>query len=124
MNFYHQNADDYFIINSVNSDTGNKYHADKDEIQKLRKASDKLCLEYGLTVVVPTKKAVKPMSAAEYRSADKCQSWKVALAIAIDARSVCFGNTANSHGELSGMVGEEEVTAVGSKGLQCLDGSG
>ena len=74
----------HFIINSVNSDTGNKYHADKDEIQKLRDASDKLCLEYGLTVVVPTEKAVKPMSAAEYRSADKCQSWKVALAIAID----------------------------------------
>ena len=74
----------HFIINSVNSDTGNKYHADKDEIQKLRDASDKLCLEYGLSVLVPTKKAVKPMSAAEYRSADKCQSWKVALAIAID----------------------------------------
>ena len=74
----------HFIINSVNSDTGNKYHAGKDEIQKLRDASDQLCLEYGLTVVVPTEKAVKPMSAAEYRSADKCQSWKVALAIAID----------------------------------------
>ena len=74
----------HFIINSVSSDTGNKYHADKDEIQKLRNASDQLCLEYGLTVVVPTEKAVKPMSAAEYRSADKCQSWKVALAIAID----------------------------------------
>ena len=74
----------HFIINSVNSDTGNKYHADKDEIQKLRNASDKLCLEYGLSVVVPVRRDVKPMSAAEYRSADKCQSWKVALAIAID----------------------------------------
>ena len=74
----------HFIINSVNSDTGNKYHADKDEIQKLRDASDRLCLEYGLTVVVPVRREVKPMSAAEYRSADKCQSWKVALAIAID----------------------------------------
>ena len=74
----------HFIINSVNSGTGNKYHADKDEIQKLRDASDKLCLEYGLTVVVPVRREVKPMSAAEYRSADKCQSWKVALAIAID----------------------------------------
>ena len=74
----------HFIINSVNSDTGNKYHADKDEIQKLRDASDKLCLEYGLTVIAPVRREVKPMSAAEYRSADKCQSWKVALAIAID----------------------------------------
>ena len=74
----------HFIINSVNSDTGNKYHADKDEIQKLRDASDKLCLEYGLTVVVPVRREVKPMSTAEYRSADKCQSWKVTLAIAID----------------------------------------
>ena len=64
----------HFIINSVNSDTGNKYHADKDEIQKLRDASDN----------VPVRREVKPMSAAEYRSADKCQSWKVSLAIAID----------------------------------------
>ena len=74
----------HFIINSVNSDTGNKYHANKDAIQKLRDASDKLCLEYGLSVVVPVRREVKPMSAAEYRSADKCQSWKVALTIAID----------------------------------------
>ncbi len=74
----------HLIINSVNSETGNKYHADKDEIQKLRNASDKLCLEYGLTVIVPVRREIKPMSAAEYRSADKCQSWKVALAIAID----------------------------------------
>ena len=57
----------HFIINSVNSDTGNKYHADKDEIQKLRNASDKLCLEYGLTVVEPVHREVKPMSAAEYQ---------------------------------------------------------
>lgn len=61
-----------------------KYHPDKNEIQRLRDYSDKLCKEYGLSVVVPKPQKVKQMSTREYRSADKGQSWKLQLAIAID----------------------------------------
>ena len=74
----------HFVVNSVNAETGLKFHSDNNEIQRLRDASDRLCLEYGLSVVVPKSKKVKGMSTAEYHTAEKGQSWKLDLAIAID----------------------------------------
>ena len=44
------------------------------------------------------------------------------LAVAVDTGSVCFCDTAEAHGELGGVVGEQEVTAIGSKGFQGFDG--
>lgn len=74
----------HFILNSVSAETGLKYHPDKNEIQRLRDYSDNLCRKYGLSVVIPKQPKVKQMSAREYRSADKGQSWKLQLAIAVD----------------------------------------
>lgn len=75
----------HFVINSVNAETGKKYHPDNNEIQRLRNASDELCLKYGLSIITnPSKNPVKQMSPREYRAAIKCESWKVILAIAID----------------------------------------
>lgn len=71
----------HFIVNSVNAETGLKYHPNKNEIQRLRDYSDKICREYGLSVVIPKPQKVKQMSAREYRSADKGQSWKLQLAL-------------------------------------------
>lgn len=74
----------HFVINSVNADNGYKYHSDNKEIQRLRDSSDKLCLEYGLSVIKSAPSKAKGMSAREYRSADKGQSWKLDLAMVID----------------------------------------
>ena len=74
----------HFVVNSVNAETGYKLHSDNHEIQRLREASDKLCIEYGLTVVIPKSKKVKGMSTAEYHIAEKGHSWKLDLAMAID----------------------------------------
>ena len=74
----------HFVVNSVNAETGLKFHSDNHEIQRLRDASDKLCIEYGFSVVVPKSKKVKGMSTAEYHVAEKGQSWKLDLAMAID----------------------------------------
>lgn len=74
----------HFVVNSVNAETGYKFHSDNNEIQRLRDASDKLCIEYGLSVVIPKSKKVKGMSTAEYHIAEKGQSWKLDLAMAID----------------------------------------
>ena len=74
----------HFVVNSVNAETGYKFHSDNNEIQRLRDASDKLCIEYGLSVVIPKSKKVKGMSTAEYHAAEKGQSWKLDLAMAID----------------------------------------
>ena len=74
----------HLIINSVSAEDGRKYHSDKDNIQRIRMASDELCMQYGLSVVKPKQKRTPGMSAAEYRSADRGESWKLRLAIAID----------------------------------------
>ena len=74
----------HFVVNSVNAETGLKFHSNNHEIQRLRDASDRLCIEYGFSVVVPKSKKVKGMSTAEYHVAEKGQSWKLDLAMAID----------------------------------------
>ena len=74
----------HMVINSVNAESGYKYHSDNKEIQRLRDSSDKLCLKYGLSVIESAPSKTKGMSSREYRSADKGQSWKLDLAMAID----------------------------------------
>ena len=74
----------HMVINSVNAESGYKYHSDNKEIQRLRDSSDKLCLEYGLSVIESAPSKTKGMSAREYRAADKGQSWKLDLTMAID----------------------------------------
>ena len=75
----------HFVINSVGLENGKKFHADKDFLANLRQRSDELCLEYGLSVIKRQKeKQPQKMSAREYRSADKGQSWKLQLAIQIN----------------------------------------
>ena len=74
----------HLVINSVNAESGYKYHSDNKEIQRLRDSSDKLCLKYGLSVIESAPSKTKGMSSREYRSADKGQSWKLGLAMAID----------------------------------------
>lgn len=74
----------HFIINSVSADTGKKYHSNLESLQQLRAASDQLCLAYGLSVIQPKQRKTPGMSAREYRSADKGQSWKLQMAITIE----------------------------------------
>lgn len=74
----------HFIINSVNADTGKKYHSNLESLLQLREVSDQLCLAYGLSVIQPKHRKTPGMSAREYRSADKGQSWKLQMAITIE----------------------------------------
>ena len=76
----------HFIINSVSYETGLKFHQPASAIQELRQVSDNLCMEYGLSICQPNpdRKQVKGMSAAEYHSAAKGESWKMQLINTID----------------------------------------
>ena len=75
----------HFIINSVNQETGKKYHSNLESLNALRAASDKLCKQYGLSVVRPKqKKKEHRMNDREYRAYDKGDSWKMDLEICID----------------------------------------
>lgn len=74
----------HFVINSVSFETGKKYHSDPQSIQALWDASDKLCVQYGLSVITQRKKKEHKMSDREYRAYDRGNSWKMVLEIAID----------------------------------------
>ncbi|MBQ5318114.1 MAG: relaxase/mobilization nuclease domain-containing protein [Oscillospiraceae bacterium] len=71
----------HFVMNSVNAESGRKFHISESEVEMLMQKSDALCLEYGLSVLkpkAPTERA-KPMNDREYRSAEKGESWKIRL---------------------------------------------
>lgn len=69
----------HFVVNSVSFENGKKYHSDKNNIQRLRDASDELCRKYGLSVIDQPQKGLEKMGAREYRAAEKKQSWKINL---------------------------------------------
>lgn len=118
----------HLIINSVSAEDGRKYHSDKDNIQQIRMASDELCMQYGLSVVTPEQKRTPGMSAAEYRSADRGESWKLRLAIAIDDAMAVARSRAHFI-ELMEMEGyrvrwekdRKYITYTTPEGKQCRD---
>ena len=118
----------HLVINSVNAENGYKYHSDNNEIQRLRDSSDKLCLEYGLSVIESAPSKVKGMSAREYRSADKGQSWKLDLAMAID-ETMCYAVSREHFIRLMGMEGykvnwsdtRKNITYTCPNGMKCRD---
>jgi len=71
----------HFIMNSVNAESGKKFHITEREIEMLMQASDKICREYDLSILnpKPSSERVKSMSDREYRSAEKGESWKIRL---------------------------------------------
>lgn len=118
----------HMVINSVNADNGYKYHSDNNEIQRLRDSSDKLCLEYGLSVIETAPSKTKGMSAREYRSADKGQSWKLNLAMAID-RVMCYAVSREHFIRLMELEGyqvnwsdtRKYITYTCPNGMKCRD---
>lgn len=118
----------HFVINSVNAENSYKYHSDNKEIQQLRDSSDKLCLEYGLSVIKSAPSKTKGMSSREYRSADKGQSWKLDLAMAID-EAMCYAVSREHFIRLMEMEGyqvnwidtRKYITYTCPNGMKCRD---
>ena len=71
----------HFVVNSVNYETGTKFHISKTQIESMMALSDEIVGRHGFSVLPPPhKQAEAPMSDREYRSADRGQSWKLQLA--------------------------------------------
>ena len=118
----------HFVINSVNAESGYKYHSDNKEIQRLRDSSDKLCLEYGLSVIETVPPKTKGMSSREYRAADKGQSWKLDLAMVID-EAMCYAVSKEHFIQLMELEGyqvkwsdtRKYITYTCPNGMKCRD---
>lgn len=79
----HTDADhihSHFIVNAVRPDDGKMLRQGPTTLQRLRELSDELCMRYGYSVL-PSQRQKKTdgLSAREYRSAVKGQSWKFRL---------------------------------------------
>lgn len=75
----------HFVLNSVNADTGKKFHISQREIEMLMEKSDEICKEYGLSILDSGKsKVMKGISNNEKYVLNNNESWKLELAITID----------------------------------------
>ncbi len=73
----------HLIINSVNFENGKKFNQSKNDMQKVKDNSDRLCAEVGLRII--EKKEYQGIyNKNEYQVALKGESWKMKLANAID----------------------------------------
>ena len=73
----------HFAINSVNYETGLRWHISKHDLQRLKDYSDELCEKYNLSVVPKYEKRnrwenrlSRHLSSGEYRARQEGRSWK------------------------------------------------
>ena len=72
----------HIIFNAVSFVDYNKYHSNRYTYRNIRKISDRICEEYGLSVIPPNEN--KGKSYVEYAAARKGTSWKAQLKADID----------------------------------------
>lgn len=75
----------HFVINSVNMNTGLKWHMgiNKMDLQPIKDFSDRLCKEYGLKTITEVKIEKGAMSDGEFRRKMQSQSWKYEMYLAV-----------------------------------------
>ena len=75
------NLHTHFILNTVNSETGEKWRLSKEELLELKDYSDELCRKYDLTVTHGKKGAY--INRGEYRTKNEGKSWKYETYLAV-----------------------------------------
>ena len=118
----------HFIVNSVNLETGKKLHQSAQAIQEIRMVSDNLCMEYELSICKPKEHKTKAMSAGEYHSAKRGNSWKFKLMNTID-ECMSYATTKEMFLELMESEGykvkwtdtRKNITYTTPQGSKCRD---
>ena len=76
----------HFVVSAYDFETGTKLHNNKFYLADLRKRSDEICQAHGLSTLKeydPHKKSQR-LGPKEYRAAERGNSWKMELRVAID----------------------------------------
>ena len=76
----------HFVVSAYDLETGMKIHNNKFYLSDLRKRSDEICQAHGLSTLKeydPRKKSQR-LGPKEYRAAERGNSWKMELRVAID----------------------------------------
>lgn len=117
----------HLIINSVNFENGKKFNQSKDDMQKVKDYSDRLCTEAGLRIT--EKKEYQGIyNKNEYQVALKGKSWKMKLANAIDYsleksknKSEFFKNLNKLGYQVLWTQNRKYITYTTPEGLKCRD---
>lgn len=77
----------HLVVNSVHPDTGKKLHFTPRTLEQMRKVSDQICMEHGLSTLKPYRQEHRSrgLSAGEYRAAIRGESWKFRLITTVEA---------------------------------------
>ena len=88
-----QRVHNHYIVNSVSFEDGRKIHFTPNTLQELRKISDSICAEHGLSVLSPSERTYgKGIGTREYRATMKGDGWKFQLINDIDAAMTQAGD--------------------------------
>lgn len=81
-----QRVHNHFIVNSVSFEDGRKIHFTPNTLQELRKISDDICRDHGLSVLPPSERRNgQGIGTREYRATMRGEGWKFQLINDIDA---------------------------------------
>lgn len=89
----------HIVLNTVNFNTGLKFHQSKQDLQRIKDFSNQICKEYGLTVT-EQKTKIYDIKINEYKARIKGISWKEQLAKDIDT---VIGKSRNKYDFFRGM---------------------
>lgn len=88
-----QRVHNHFIVNSVSFKDGRKIHFTPNTLQELRKISDSICAEHGLSVLPPSERTHgKGIGTREYRATMRGEGWKFQLINDIDTAMTQAGD--------------------------------
>ena len=75
-----QRVHNHFIVNSVSFEDGRKIHFTPNTLQELRKISDDICRDHGLSVLPPSERRNgQGIGTREYRATMRGEGWKFGL---------------------------------------------
>ena len=88
-----QRVHNHFIVNSVSFEDGRKIHFTPNTLQELRKISDDICRDHGLSVLPPSKRRNgQGIGTREYRATMRGEGWKFGLINDIDTAMTQAGD--------------------------------
>ena len=84
----------HFLINSVSLETGSKWLGNQSTLKNMRAESDRICRQYGLSVIDETT-GLRGIDQATQKLAEQGKSWKVELCHALnEAKILCHSKEA------------------------------
>lgn len=126
------NIHSHIVVNSVRHTDGKKLHLNPSSLEEMRRINDLICTSHGLSALEPYqgKQKKKRLSPGEYRAAERSESWKFALILAIEealeyspTRETFIDNLEAEGYEVRWDDSHKYITYTCPNGMKCRDRS-